>query len=121
MIHYLCVGHFAKEGGAMRLQKRESDGAPRPVLLRQLDMAIVEELLKRKAIESTNIPEDWHLGIEPEGFIVCDAYTSSGEALDFLRQLATRTGCDVLYDGMVAFSADELACAHEDSQQRKAV
>ncbi len=108
MIHHLYVGHFDKDGGVMKLEKRASDGAPRAVVLRPLDMAIVRELLAEKDVEGTNIPEDWRLGIEEEGIIVCDAYTRNRDAIDFLRKLATKTGCDVLYDGMVAVSPDEL-------------
>ena len=28
--------------------------------------------------------------------------------LDFIRKLAKKTGCDILYDGMIAFSPEEL-------------
>ena len=108
MIHHLYVGHFEKDRGVMKLEKRKSDGAPRAVVVRPLDMATVRELLAEKGVEGTNIPEAWRLGIEEEGIIVCDAYTRSPDAIDFLRKLATRTGCDVLYDGMIAFSPDDL-------------
>jgi hypothetical protein len=118
MMHHLYVGHCAKERGAMGLEKRQTDGAPRPVLTRPLDMATVRELLQQKGVDGTNIPENWRLGIEEEGFIVCDAYTCSHDAMDFLRQLATKTACDVLYDGMVAFSPAELTLARDESQRR---
>ncbi len=117
MIHHLYVGHFEKDTGLMKLEKRTSNGAPRPVVLRPLDMATVQELLEEKGVEGTNIPEDWRLGID-EGFIVCDAYTPSRDALDFIRHLAARTGCDVLYDGMIAFSPDELTLARDGSERR---
>jgi hypothetical protein len=118
MIHHLYVGHFAKDRGVMKLEKRKSDGAPRPVVVRPLDVATVQGLLEDKGVERTNIPEDWRLGIEEEGFVVCDAYTPSYDAIDFLRQLAMKTGCDVLYDGMVAFSPDELTCGGDKSERR---
>ena len=107
MIHHLYVGHFDKENGVMKLERRESDGAPRAVVVR-LDMATVQQLLEEKGVERTDIPEDWRLGIEEEGIIVCDAYTRNQEAIDFIRKLAKKTGCDVLYDGMIAVSPDEL-------------
>jgi hypothetical protein len=118
MIHHLYVGHFERDRGVMKLEKRKSDGAPRPVVVRPLDMATVQELLEEKGVERTNIPEDWRLGIEEEGFVVCDAYTHSRDAIDFIRQLATKTGCDVLYDGMIAFSPDELTFAGDESERR---
>lgn len=118
MIHHLYVGHFEKDRGFMKLEKRKDDGAPRPVVVRPLDRAIVQELLEKKGVEGTNIPENWWLGIEEDGFIVCDAYTHSHDAIDFIRQLATKTGCDVLYDGMIAFSPDELKSARDDSERR---
>jgi putative AlgH/UPF0301 family transcriptional regulator len=115
MIHHLYVGHFEKDRGVMKLEKRKSDGAPRPVVVRPLDTATIDELLEQKAVDRANIPEDWQLGIEEEGFVVCDAYRHSRDAIDFIRQLAMKTGCDVLYDGMVAFSPDELTFAEEES------
>ncbi len=77
-------------------------------MVRPLDMATVRELLAEKGVEGTNIPEDWRLGIEEEGIIVCEAYIRNQDAIDFIRKLATKTGCDVLYDGMIAVSPDEL-------------
>jgi hypothetical protein len=118
MIHYLYVGHFEKDRGVMKLRKRQSDDAPQPVLVRPLDMATVRELLEERGIAPANIPEDWRLWIDEEGFIVCDAYTRSQDAIDFLRQLSTKTGCDVLYDGMVAFAPDELTFAGDESERR---
>jgi hypothetical protein len=111
MIHYLYVGHFKKDGGVMKLERGGADGAPRPVLMRPLDMAAVREALRERGVEGTNIPEDWALGIEEEGFIVCNRHTRSHDAIDFIRRLAMKTGCDILYDGMVAVSPDELTFA----------
>jgi hypothetical protein len=108
MIHHFYVGHFEKAGGVMKLQKRKSDAAPRPVVARRLDMAAVQELLEEKGVAGMNVPDEWQLGVEEEGFLVCDAYTRSRDAIDFIRQLTTKTGCEVLYDGMLVISPDEL-------------
>ena len=116
MIHYLYVGHFDKDKGVMKLQKRKSDGAPRPVVACPLDMATVQELLEEKGVQGRNIPDDWWLGIEDEGFIVCDRHTRSRDAMDFIGRLATKTGCDILYDGMIAISPDELKLAWDESK-----
>jgi hypothetical protein len=118
MIHHLYVGHFEKDNGVMKLAKRMRDGAPRPVVVRPLELATVHELLQKKGVLATNIPDDWRLGVEEEGYVICDAYTPSHDALDFIRQLATMTGCDVLYDGMIAFAPDELTFAGDKSKRR---
>ena len=69
---------------------------PRPVVVRPLDRVIVHELLEEKGVEETNIPEDWQPGIEEEGFIVCDRHPHSKDAIDFIRKLARKTGCDIV-------------------------
>ncbi len=117
MIHHLYVGHFEKEGPVLKLAKRQADGPPRPVVTRPLDPATVRELLEQKGVEGTSVPPDWRLGIEEDGFIICDAYPQSRDAIDFIRRLAQKTGCDVLYDGTVAFSPDELAFAADQAQR----
>jgi hypothetical protein len=109
MIHYLFVGHFDKDHGLMRLAKRQSDGAPRPVVIRPLDMSTIKELLNEKGVSGTDIPGDWSLGIEEEGFIICERHTHSRDAIEFIRELAARTGCDILRDGLIAVSPDELS------------
>ena len=118
MIHHLYVGHFERDQGVMKLVKRKSDGAPRPVVVRPLDMATVQELLAEKGVEGTNIPEDWWLGIEEEGFVVSERDTHSRDAIDFIRKLARKTGCDIVSDGMLFVSPDELTFAWDESDRR---
>jgi hypothetical protein len=117
MIHHLYVGHFERDRGVMKLEKRASDGAPRPVVARPLDLATVRELLEEKGVDERNIPEDWCLGIEAEGFVVCERDTHSRDAIDLIRQLARKTGCDIVYDGMLFVSPDELTFAWDDSER----
>jgi hypothetical protein len=117
MIHHLYVGHFERDRGVMKLEKRPSDGAPRPVVARPLDMATVQELMKEKGVDAANIPADWWLGIEEEGFLVCERDTGNSDAIDFIRELARKTGCDVVYDGMHFVSPDELTCAGRESER----
>jgi hypothetical protein len=114
MIHYLYVGHFERDGGVMKLARQKAGSAPRPVVARALDMAIVERLLQEKGVEKTNIPADWRLGIDDAGFIVCGRETDSRDAIDFVRTLARETKCDIVYDGMLFVSPDELAFAGDD-------
>jgi hypothetical protein len=118
VIHHLYVGHFERDRGAMKLEKRESDGAPRPVVVRPLDMAIVQKLLEEKGVATAIIPEDWRLGIEEEGFIVCERETPRRDAVDFIRKLARETGCDIVYDGMLFVSPDELTLAPDEPGRR---
>ncbi len=117
MIHHLYVGHFQRDRGFMKLEKRQSDGAPRPVVVRPLDMGTVQELLEEKGVEGTNIPEDWWLGIEEEGFIVCDRHTHNRDAIDFIRKLARKTGCDIVYDGTLFVPPEELTFAADESKR----
>jgi hypothetical protein len=119
MIHHLYVGHFEKDGGVMKLEKRPNNGAPRPVVVCPLDVATVQELLEGKGVRAANIPEDWELGIEEEGFIICDRHTHSRDAIDFIRNLARRTGCDIWRDGMLLVSPDELSFAWDESERRE--
>lgn len=88
MIHHLYVGHFERDRGVMKLEMRKTDGAPRPVAVRLLDTATVRGLLEEKGVDGANIPEDWRLGIEEEGFIVCERNTHSRDAIDFIHKLA---------------------------------
>jgi hypothetical protein len=114
MIHYLYAGHFEKDRGVMKLEKRHRDGAPRPVVVRPLDPSTVQALLEEKGVQGGHIPEDWWLEIEEEGFVVCDRHTHSRDAIDFLRRLTAKTGCDLFYDGMIPISADELTFAWDE-------
>lgn len=82
-------------------------------------MAIVQELLEEKGLEGTNIPEDWWLGIAEEGFVVCERDTHSCDAIDFIRKLARKTRCDIVYDGMLFVSPDELTSARDESDARR--
>ena len=119
MIHHLYVGHFERDGGAMKLAKRQTDGAPRPVVVCPLDMSTVHELLQEKGVNATNIPDDWWLGIEDEGFIVCERDTHSRDAIDFIRKLALKTGCEIAYDGLLFVSPDELTFAWDEIKRDK--
>ena len=98
MIHDLYIGYFAKdEDGAARLV-RGSDGISRLVVVRPLEPAVVEAVLKqvtegRVTLES--IPESWRLWVADD-HVVCDHYTPSRTALRFVVRLAESTGCDLL-------------------------
>jgi len=119
MIHHLYIGHFEREKGSMKLRKRTSDSAPRPVVVRPLDMAIVQDLLEKKGVQRTDIPKDWSLGLEEEGFIVCERDTHSRDAIDFVRKLATQTGCDIVYDGSLFVAPDQLTFAWDEAQRNR--
>jgi hypothetical protein len=55
-------------------------------------------LLAERGTEPDNIPHEWWLWIEEEGYIVCNRYKASRDAIDFSRKLAERTGCDIVLD-----------------------
>ncbi len=117
MIHHWYVGHFERDGGRMKLEKH--NGTPRPVVVRPLDMPTVQNLLAEKGVAGTSIPADWWLGIEEGGFILCERDTHNPDAIDFIRKLATKTGCDIVYDGMVFVLPDELTSAWEESDRNR--
>jgi hypothetical protein len=108
MIHHLYVGHFIMTDGVMKLEQRKDDGAIRPIVARPLDQTVVRRLLGEKGVNESTIPEDWWLGIDDEGFIVCQRDSPNRDAIDFIRCLAATTKCDVFYDGILALSPEEL-------------
>lgn len=111
MIHYLYLGHFDHEANFIRFEKRE-DTKPawyRPVIVRPLNSGIIAELLAEKGLSPSTVPDGWGLAFEEEGFLVCDRYTRSREARDFVKRLATRTKCDVVdYGSFSLIAPDEL-------------
>ena len=111
MIHYLYLGHFAREGNFLRFEKC-SDTKPawyRPVVVHPLDPAILAELLAEKGLTPSSVPDDWGIAVEEEGFLACDRYTRNRDARDFVKHLALRSGCDVAdYSSLSFLSPDHL-------------
>jgi len=111
MIHYVYLGHFAREGDFIRFEKR-GDTKPawyRPVVVGPLDQAVVAELLAHKGLTVATVPDDWGIAFTAEGFLTCDRFTPSREARDFVKCLALRTGCDVAdYSTLSFVSPEEL-------------
>jgi hypothetical protein len=110
MIHYLYLGHFDHEGSFIRFEKR-ADSKPawyRPVVHAALDPAVIRELLAEKGLTPSTVPGNWGLSFE-EGFVACDRDTRNGDARDFVKRLAVRTGCDVAdYSSLSLLSPNEL-------------
>jgi hypothetical protein len=95
MIHYLYVGHFQPEGNFIRFAKSSPDAPSTPVTLHPLEADVVAELLSEKGTRRSAVSAEWHLWFE-DGYLVCDKYTRSRDALNFLVRLAKRTGCDIV-------------------------
>lgn len=97
MIHYLYIGHFEHECGFVKFEKK-TDIKPiwhRPVVSRPLDTSLIDRLLRRHGITASTIPDHWGLSIESEGFLSCDRFTRSDEAIEFIKELAQQTGSEI--------------------------
>jgi hypothetical protein len=112
MIHYVYVGHFARQGDFIAFQK-QADGTLRPVVTCPLSMETIQFVLQQNAHTAASIPEEWGLWLD-DGFIVCDRFTHSREAIEVIRRLAKETGCDVAdYSSQSFISPKELSFAWE--------
>ncbi len=116
MIHYVYVGHFARQGDFIAFQK-EADGSLRPVVTRPLSMEAMQNVLHQRGLTAASLPEEWGLWLD-DGFIVCDRFTHSRDAIEVVRRLATETGCDVAdYSSQSLMSPEELSFAWEPQVQ----
>lgn len=112
MIHYLYVGHFEHQDGAMKMEK-QGDGRPRPVVARPLNTTVIHQLLREKGLQESTLFDQWGVRMEDEAFLVVNAHTSLREAKDFIYEFARRTGCDIFYDGLYPIAPEELAITSE--------
>lgn len=119
MIHYLYLGHFDHDGNFIRFEKR-ADTKPawyRPVVIRPLDPSAIAELLAETGLTPETVPDDWGLSFEEEGWLACNQDTGSREARDFVKRLASRTGCDIAdYSSLSLLSPDVLWQAEPRTQ-----
>ena len=116
MIHYVYIGHFVRQDDFIAFQK-QADGSLRPVVTRPLSMEAIQHVLHQRGLTATSLPEDWGLWFE-DGFIVCDRFTHSRDAIEVVRRLATESGCDVAdYSSQTLVSPDELSFAWEPQVQ----
>ena len=98
-IHYLLIGHFDREDGHVRFTRPAPDAAYRPVVLRPLDPATVDTVLREvrgEQAEAGILPDDWSAWIEG-GYLVCDKYTRNEAEVEFVARLVERTG-SIIYD-----------------------
>jgi hypothetical protein len=116
MIHYVYVGHFARQGDFIAFQK-QADGSLRPVVTRALSMEMIQQVLHQRGLTVNSLPEEWGLWLD-DGFIVCDRFTHSREAIDVVRRLATETACDIAdYSSQSLMVPEELSFAWEPQVQ----
>ena len=96
MVHHLYVGHFENDGDVGRT-KRDGHGIPRLIRTRPLDPILVEEALRTvggEAVHLGSIPAHWDLWPE-DGYLVCDHYTRSRRAIEFVIRVVRATGCEM--------------------------
>lgn len=107
MLHFLYVGHFVHEGDFIRFD-RQPDGGLRPVIERPLSVDAIRRSLRRGGVAGTSIPEEWGVW-QDDGFIVCDAVTHNRDAIEFIRDLANETGCDLAdYTSQLFWSPEQI-------------
>lgn len=112
MIHYVYIGHFARQNDFIAFQK-QADGSLRPVVIRPLSMEAIQQVLLPSGRTAASLPEDWGVWLD-DGFIVCDRFTHNRDAIEVVRRLATESGCDVAdYSSQSLMSPDELSFAWE--------
>jgi hypothetical protein len=98
MFHYLYVGHFDKDEDGFGRPVRDSNGLGRLVVVRPLETSVVEAILRQVSddeVTPRSIPESWELWMERD-HVVCNHYTPSRSALQFVLRLAQATQCDLL-------------------------
>ena len=98
MVHYLYVGYFDKDDAGFGRPVRDAHGIAHLVAIRPLTRTVVDSLLRqttRNTIVVDSIPESWQLWVEDD-HVVCNHYTLSRSALQFVLRLAQMTGCDLL-------------------------
>jgi len=116
VIHYVYIGHFAHQGDFIAFQK-QADRSLRPVVTRPLSMETIQQVLHQKGLTTASLPEEWGLWLD-DGFIVCDRFTHSPDAIEVVRSLATETGCDLAdYSSQSLLSPEELSFAWEPQVQ----
>jgi hypothetical protein len=109
MLHFMYVGHFAHQGDFIRFDKRP-DGSLHPAIQRPLSLDAVRAVLMKRGLSPSSVPEDWGVWLE-NGYVVCDAITRSRDAIEFIRDLALETGCDLAdYSSQALVSPTEFAC-----------
>ncbi len=109
MIHYIFVGHFQHEGAFIRFEK-VADTKPvwyKPVVSRPIDPVLLKDLLAKRGVMDLAIPDFWRLHIHDGGYLVCDRHTRSADAIDFLKELAMLTECDIADYSSLTFVAPE--------------
>src|SRR3954469_22474265 len=97
MTHDLYIGFFDKDEDGFGRPVRDSDGYARLVVVRPLEPSVVEAALQQvtdNKVTLRSIPESWELWVEPD-HVVCNHYTPSRTALQFVIRLARTTGCDL--------------------------
>ena len=119
-IHYLFLGHFERDGEAVRFSKSPSDAAYKPVVSRPMDTQVIKTVLQESRgakVNDLSFPDAWGIWMD-DGYLVSDKYTTNQEAINFIACLAERTRCDI-YDVTARAEItlhDWLAVVHDYSK-----
>jgi len=104
MFHYAFMGHFEHAEQGIRFVKESPEAAPKPVLQRPLDVYSIGLLLHEFGL--TQFPEEWGVS-EADGYLICDIYTHSREAISYVTRLAQTAQCEIFDYSSLAFVQPE--------------
>ena len=111
MIHYVYLGHFAREGNFIKLE-RVPETQPswyRPVVVSRFDPKLIAKLLSEQGVSESSLPGDWGISLEKEGFVAFDRHTRNIAARKFVKKLAQQTRCDIVdYSSLSLLSTKDL-------------
>ena len=85
-IHYLFLGHFERDGEAVRFSKSPSDAAYKPVVSRPMDTQVIKTVLQESRgakVNDLSFPDAWGIWMD-DGYLVSDKYTTNQEAINFI-------------------------------------
>jgi hypothetical protein len=109
--HCLYLGHFEHDGDAIRFTSTPTDPILRPVVRRPLNLEELKCITEEAALSVPGqrlFPGDWEMWVE-DGYLVCNRYALSREAIDFIHRLVQVTGCELVdFNARAAISPEEL-------------
>jgi hypothetical protein len=95
--HFLYLGHFVHERRFVQFARTEDNGPWIPVVARPMETSVIEQILGKERCqlhEPSLFPVSWPMSLK-DGFIVCNRFELSWEAIRFLACLVRTTEYDI--------------------------